>query len=226
MASLKYDRASAQPRRCLLVMLPGRGDHAEEYARHGFIEALRKRPLAVDVVTADATFGYYARRTLMPRLREDVIEPAKAKGYEQVWFLGISMGGLGSLLYAKANPEFTGIVLLAPFLGDNDVIEEISKAGGVTGWTPGVITEDDYQHDLWRYLKESVAKGAPRITLGVGEEDRLAAGHRLLASALPADHVFRTSGAHDWPTWTKLWDTVLTQSDFATSCAEQTGAAQ
>jgi len=222
MQSIQSLRPEGRTHKCLLVMLPGRGDHAEDYRTHGFFEALRKRPLSVDAVAADAVFGYYARRTLFERLRVDVVEPARARGYEQVWFLGISMGGLGTLLNAKdqAAGAVTGAILIAPFVGDEDVIEEIQKAGGPAAWKPGAIDKDDYQRELWKWLQGALPKDEPRLTLGFGEQDRLAASHKLLASALPAGRVFRAEGAHDWPTWTRLWNTVLDGSDFATACAE------
>ena len=224
MESLRYERDPGKPQRCLLVMLPGRGDHARDYASHGFIEALRKRPMSVDVVAADAVFGYYARRTLVERLRTDVIEPARAKGYEQVWLMGISMGGLGSLFYSKANPGFAGAVLLAPFLGEEEVIDEIAKAGGPATWKPGNVTEDDWGRELWRWLIAAVAKDDPKIVLGFGESDRLAKGHRLLASILPEGRVYRTEGIHDWPAWTKLWDAVLDRSELSKACGEASAA--
>lgn len=220
MPSLEYSRPAEKPRRCLLVMLPGRGDRAADYAAHGFLEALQKRPLAVDAVVPDAVVGYYARRTLIERLRDDVVEPARRKGYEQVWVLGISMGGLGSLLYAKEQPGVTGVMLLAPFLGDADVLEEIEKAGGPRSWTPRRASDDDYQRDLWAYLQRVLASDQPRLALGFGEQDRMADGHRLLASALPADRVYRTTGGHDWEAWARLWNALLDRSDFATACAE------
>ncbi|MBI5543843.1 MAG: alpha/beta fold hydrolase [Deltaproteobacteria bacterium] len=220
MASLQYQRQADQPKRCLLLMLPGRGDRADDYAKHGFIEALQKRPLEVDAVAANAVVGYYARRTLLERLREDVLEPAKAQGYEQVWVVGISMGGLGSLLYAKEHPGFAGVVLLAPFLGDEAVIEEIEKVGGLGKWAPPAeIARDDYQRDLWRWLKGAVEKGQPRLLLGFGEQDFMARSHRLLAAALPEGSTFRTEGKHDWGTWSRLWNRLLDDSELARACA-------
>ncbi len=219
MTSVQSLREEGQPQRCLLVMLPGMGDSASDFPKHGFFDAMRKRPLSVDAVAADAGLGYYARRTLFERLRVDVIEPAKARGYEQVWLLGISMGGLGALLDAKSEGGVTGAVLIAPFVGDEEVLDEIELAGGPAAWRPGEVAPDDYQRDLWRWLQAALARDEPRLTLAFGESDRLAAGHRLLASALPEGRVFRAEGGHDWGTWTRLWDAVLDRSDFARSCA-------
>jgi len=221
MTSIHAEREAGKPHRCLLVVLPGRGDHAQDFVSHGFVDALRKRPIAADVVVAEAVYGYYAKRTLIPRLQEDVIDPARARGYEQVWIAGISMGGLGSLLYAKAKPGgVAGIALFAPFVGDQDVIDEIRAAGGPAAWKPGNISEDDYQRELWRWLQGVLAKDDPKISLAFGEQDRMVSAHRLLASALPKERVLSTAGGHDWPTWAKLWDSFLDGSDFARACSD------
>ena len=221
MAALNYTREADKPHRCLLVMLPGRGDRAADYASHGFLDSLQKRPIAADVVVADAVYGYYARRNLVERLKTDVVEPARARGYEEVWLFGISMGGLGSLFYAQREPGLAAIVLFAPFLGDEEVIDEISKAGGATAWkAPEKLAEEDYQRMLWGWLQGALAKGEPRVYLGFGTEDRMAPAHRLLAAALPKDRVFQESGGHDWATWRKLWDDFLEHSDFAQRCAD------
>jgi len=220
MASLNFLREADKPQRCLLVMLPGRGDHAADYERRGFIAELQKRPISADVVVAEALYGYYARRNLVERLKEDVVDPARARGYEQVWFFGISMGGMGSLFWAKREPGVTGLVLFAPFLGDEEVIEEITKAGGPSAWKPKEpIAEEDYQRDLWRWLQGVLAKDDPRVYLGAGTTDRLAPAHRLLASVLPPERFFNAEGGHDWPTWSKLWVSFLDRSDFAQRCA-------
>lgn len=210
--------------RCLLVFLPGMGDSDKDFAEHGFIDALRTRKLSVDTVSANATFGYYARRTLLERIETDILAPARSKGYAEIWFAGVSMGGLGSVLVAKNHAsELEGIVLLAPYLGDDDVLEEIEKAGGVATWQPPTpLAEDDYQRDLWRWMKGALAQPeiAPQIYLAAGDRDKLGTGHRILAAALPKQRVFRTAGKHDWGTWSVLWADFLDHSDFRTHCGE------
>lgn len=219
MASVQSLR-EAGPGRCLLVMLPGRGDRAQDFAAKGFLEAIQKRPrLSVDAVAADAVFGYYARRTLFERLETDVLAPLKARGNDQVWLLGISMGGLGTLLEAKNRSGWAGAILLAPFLGEAELVAEIERAGGPAKWEPGKVDPDDYQRELWAWLKGALPRDEPRITLAYGEQDRMAAQQRVLAAALPEGRVFRAPGGHDWATWTRLFDEVLDRSDFARACA-------
>ena len=87
----------------LLIMLPGRGDRASSFVTAGFVDIADRHQF--DVLAVDAHFGYYAERILVERLHEDIIAPAKARGYENIWLLGISMGGLGALLYAAEYPN-------------------------------------------------------------------------------------------------------------------------
>jgi pimeloyl-ACP methyl ester carboxylesterase len=209
--------------RCLVVFLPGFGDDEKVFVEHGFTDALRMRGMAIDSVSAGATFGYYSRRTLLTRLREDVLVPARAKGYEQIWVVGVSMGGLGALLLAKdQDPGIAGVYLLAPYLGDDDLLEEIDRAGGVARWEPGVVSPDDYQRDLWRYIKRvtGAPQGPPLLYLGAGDKDKLGHGHRILAAALPAARVFSTPGKHDWGPWSILWADFLDHSELRARCAQ------
>ena len=97
----KYDRVDPAKRaRCLLIMLPGIGDDDTDFADRGFLTDLRERNLSVDTISANATLGYYARRTVGERLEAEVLVPNRG-GYEQVWVLGLSMGGLGSIVLAE-----------------------------------------------------------------------------------------------------------------------------
>ena len=152
---------------------------------------------------------------MVTRWREDVIAPALARGYTQIWLVGVSMGGLGALLYVRDYPEdITAVVALAPFLGDTDVITEIRAAGGVQQWQPVNLAPHDYQRRLWQWLKTHLARpeAGARLYLGYGEQDRFAAAHQLLATGLPATQVFTNPGGHDWHTWRPLWQAVLKQA--------------
>ena len=222
MGSLRYPLTGASPARCLVVLLPGMGDSAAEYEQRGFIEEVRRRPLSIDLIAANATFGYYSRRSVVDRLAEDVIGPARARGYQQVWLVGISMGGLGTLLYAHQHPDqIDGLVLLAPYLGDDALLDEIRGAGGMRAWKPGPPVSGDYQRELWRWLQGITLDraGKPRLYLGAGDDDKLRKGQRILEEGLAPDHVSRTEGGHDWPPWRRLWVSMLTHSELSAACA-------
>src|SRR3954470_19293352 len=117
--SLETHRASSTERApILLVLLPGRGDSASDFAKHGFIDDVRASGLAVDVVAADAHFGYYVRESIVDRVWTDVVEPARRQGYRHIWMGGMSMGGIGSIINARAHPDaYERLFLLAPYLG-------------------------------------------------------------------------------------------------------------
>src|SRR5262245_55765928 len=196
----------------LFVFLPGIGDIMDDYEYHGFVEAVRRRGRPADALAVDAHYGYYARRTVLQRLRQDVMVPAQARGYQRVWLVGISLGGVGATLYRNASPgDLAGLVLLAPFLGSPGLIREIAGAGGVGRWQPGRVAASDYQRQLWQWLKRYTAPDAslPVLYLGYGERDAFAPGHRLLAAVLPRERIFVDAGKHDWPTWRRLWEQFL-----------------
>src|SRR5262245_13707170 len=159
MRSVEWRQPAAKPKaRCLVVFLPGFGDSAEDFEDNGFVAEVTKRELSVDMVAANATLGYYSRGTFPERLSADVIRPARARGYEQVWLIGMSMGGLGTLYYSRAHtPEITGLLALAPYLGESDLIEEIHAQGGLGGWKGPprveVMNEGNYQREIWRWLQ-------------------------------------------------------------------------
>lgn len=203
---------SAPGERVLLVMLPGAYDAPQDFVTHGFIETLREHALPIDVVAVDSHAGYFTGQTIVNRLHEDVVVSAKTKGYQAIWFLGISLGGYGSLLYAMDHAqELEGIILLAPFLGTRGIIAEIERAGGLAEWTPGDFAADDYERRLLVWLKPSRSADAmrPPIYLGYGAADRFAAAHRMLAPRLPPAQVWTLPGGHDWPTWKALWAAML-----------------
>lgn len=212
---------AGHPTRCVIVFFPGFGDGERVFVEHGFIDALAARRLRVDTVSAGATFGYYANRSLLVRLREDVWRPLREKEYKEIWLVGISMGGLGAVLLARdQDPRVAGFVLFAPYLGDDGVLREINEAGGLTLWQPGPAPRDD-DREVWRYLKTVTERPdrSPAIYLGAGDDDphRTVAPHPL-AEVLPVNHLFHVAGGHDWGPWSVLWADFLDRSDFAQHC--------
>lgn len=202
----------------LLIFLPGIRGNGTEYAKKGFVEAVRSRHLPVDLLTADAHFGYYVKRNLIERLRADVIAPARARGYKNIWFVGTSLGGFGSLIYSSEYPDdITGMVVLAPYLGGVDVIAEIEAAGGLERWRPGPGFEQDPHRKLWAWLKKYAEpdNGLPQLYLGYGRDDKFAPGNALLAGILPPQHVDVVPGGHNWSTWKTLWDWALNAAFFS-----------
>lgn len=218
-ATERYPSSCPAATRTLLVLLPGVYSDPKEFAQEGFVDAVRERGLAVDVVGVDAHLGYYEKGIVIERLRTDVIAPAQAQGYSAIWVLGISLGGFGGMLYAQERPgELAGLVALAPYLGERATSTEIDNAGGLARWQAPVGSLDLTQKEpreqaLWRWLQGYSATAQPSarppMYLGYGVGDRFRFSHRLLAATLPPERVFTTEGGHDWPQWRRLWRAVL-----------------
>jgi pimeloyl-ACP methyl ester carboxylesterase len=209
--------------RNLIVLLPGINEQPTKYAQRGFIDDLRNRGLDVDVVAVNAHFGYYNERSVVNRLKADVIEPAKAKGYGKIWLVGFSIGGLGSLLYAMEHPDdIDGMLTLAPYLGEAALIREIKEAGGPLNWRPGSLSEDDGIRRLWVWLKNyyTYSESLPTLYLGYGQQDRFAVADSLLAGLLPPERVYVIAGRHNWRTWKKLWGQALDSGLFRRPASE------
>ncbi|HEX3129544.1 MAG TPA: alpha/beta hydrolase [Thermoanaerobaculia bacterium] len=192
--------------RSLVVLLPGRFDKPEDFARAGFGELAEKYGVGARIVSADAHLGYYLERTVVERLRQDVIAPARA---DRVWLAGVSLGGTGSVLYSIEHPEeVAGITLIAPFLGEDDVRKEIEAAGGLRSWTPPqVLSPTDFQRRMWVWFQHPDPK-IP-VYLGWGTRDRFAKIDGLLGAVLPPERVFTTPGGHAWKPWRALWERFL-----------------
>ena len=82
--TLSY-RSQASSTENLIVFLRGRGGSHESFAEEGFVDSIRERGISCDMKAPNAHFGYYYTRTLVPRLKEDVIEPAIARGYRRIF---------------------------------------------------------------------------------------------------------------------------------------------
>lgn len=196
----------------LFVFIRGLGGSHRTFAEEGMVKATWQRDIDFDMVAPNSHFAYYSERTVVKRLREDVILPAKEKGYKNIWLVGPSMGGLGSLLYIREHPEdIDGIYLMSPFLGYDEIITEIKAQGGLQTWLPGDYAPDeDWQRMIWHWIKTEVAEqNTPPIYLGFGNDDTYVEAQKIFASALPADHTTRMEGVHDNATFRALWKRFL-----------------
>ncbi len=215
-----YQTGKAQSEN-LIIFLPGRFSKYTEYDARGFINAIRESGISADAVAVDAHLGYYIKRTLLVRMLEDVIQPAKKNGYKRIWIVGASMGALGASLYAQEHHDtIEGIFLVAPFLGDKKVIDEIEEAGGIRAWAPQKpFRKKDYQRPLWEWFKTVMAdqESYPAICCGYGTEDRYEEHIRavsLLEKELPRGRVYTTAGGHDWEPWLDIFNQFLKSGVF------------
>jgi pimeloyl-ACP methyl ester carboxylesterase len=202
----------------LLVMLPGFGIEPAEFAEHGFVEAAWDLAGPLDIIAARPGLDGYLEGTVAEEIERNIVAPERAKGRTRLWLLGISLGGMGALLHARAYPGVAeGLVLIAPFLGTPGIVAEISAAGGLAQWQPGNVAERDGERQMLAWLKDFLAALPPRpaLYLGYGRNDRFAKGHTLLGERLPEGRIALDEGGHDWATWTSLWRHLLTLRPFS-----------
>jgi hypothetical protein len=199
-------RPSAE--RTLVIVLPGFGADAALMRERGVAAAIQEAWPEADVWLTSATFAYYRDGRLLARLQEEVVGPALKKGYRRIWLAGASMGGMGALMYEREHPDaLAGIVLFAPFLGSNRLLEEIRAAGGARQWNPGPlpaeINVDNYQRQVWGMVKSWGQRPelARRVWLYCGTDDRMIDGAQLLAQELPAANFLERPGGHTWSNW-------------------------
>ena len=174
--------------------------------------AVASRGLASTSSRSIPHLGYFRARSVVERLRTDVIAPARAAGYDTIWIVGTSLGGLGGLLYLRDHPEdLAGVLAIAPYLGETEVIDEIERAGGPARWQPPpTIAESDVGRELWSWLATWPGDGPPvPLHLGWGAADDFDRSNRLLAGLLPPERVYTVAGGHDWRVWERLWEEFL-----------------
>ena len=155
--------------RLLLVMLPGAGIEAEDFAAQGLVAGTAQADRRiVDVIATKPDQTLYLEGAVAPVLEEAVIAPARAAGYTRLWLLGISLGGMGALSYAAARPaNIEGLILLAPLVGTHGTMAEVISAGGFAGWRPdaSIATPPERQILSWLQTRLGGAPG-PQIWLG------------------------------------------------------------
>ncbi|MDH3759437.1 MAG: alpha/beta hydrolase [Gammaproteobacteria bacterium] len=191
----------------LVVLLHGRGGSAGNFVKNGVVEQIRACQPEASIVGVDSYFAYYRERIIEERLREDVIKPALDAGVEQIWLLGVSVGGLGSLVYRlRYTDDIEAIILMAPYLGEWDelsVYAEDPQLAQATG-DPDFI-------EIWDSVID-IPLDKPAITLAFGALDDNNRQHRWLAGLLDESRVVSGPGGHNWSSWKKLWPEALRRS--------------
>ncbi len=134
------------------------------------------------------------------------------------------MGGLGAASYAMEHPDVVErVFLLAPYMGDENLISEVENAGGLARWEPPNLSsiEDEEQrrfYRLWDWYKSYARPNptGPDLMLGFGSDDKLRDGNQLLADVLPNEKVVRTPGGHKWEVWMPIFETLLQRGVHST----------
>ncbi len=194
-----------------MIWLPGAYHSAQDFVAAGFARAAAQRRVPLDLLFVDLQMQHLDDRNIFQRLRSEIVLPACQSG-AAVWLAGISLGGLIALDYASSDSgsrsgELAGLCLLAPYLGNRMLINEIAASSGLAAWEPGALAESDAERRIWRYIKTRV--DSRPLWLGYGKDDRFSAAHEILAAALPAGSVEVVAGGHTWDTWLRLWENFL-----------------
>lgn len=203
----------------LVIVLPGRYDSLHDLETAGIAQAIQHSWPVADVLLVGATPAYYQDGGLVRRLREQVIEPARRKGYREIWLSGASQGGMGSLFYEYAYPhEVAGLVLFAPYMGDPDLIRGIAAAGGPAQWQPplpkpAAMNLGNYQVETWRVIHQWSIDPArtERVWLACGSRDDFLSAAKMIAARLPAGHFIEPPGGHKWQVWDQAATRIFSQ---------------
>ena len=193
----------------LVIVLPGRGDDLAMLRKSGIADVIQQSLPNADVLLAEVTLAYYMQGRATQRMHSEIVEPAKQKNYREIYLAGASMGGMGVLMYEREYPnDMSGLILMAPYMGDAALTKEIKAAGGVTHWDPGPVppelSRDLVPKEEWRVVK-SWSASSPRsknVWLICGRSDRLHEAAKLIAPELPTDHFIEVDGSHAWKVWT------------------------
>ena len=210
--------AAPQPAHRLVVMLPGRGDSLQGLTDTGIAGIIQQRWPDADVLLTGLTMPFYQQGRAAQRLHDEVIEPARRKAYQQVWLAGISLGGMGALLYDIEYPDqIDGLLLLSPYLGEDAIHQQIRQAGGLAAWQAGpaqALGPDTFQHELWRSLqawsRRPQRTGSTWIAYGADEPFRQPI--ELMTPLLPDDHVIMLPGKHGYQILKEIRAALLGQT--------------
>ncbi len=215
---MRVELVSAVPglsARLRIVLIPGAYQEPDDFQNAGFLAAVRDRHLNIDIALVAPQLAHLMDRTLLTRLHNEVVLPARFSGRVAVWFAGVSWGGFLALLYAADHStDLEGICLLAPYLGNRMINTEILGFQSLADWSAGMSgTQDELTEErrVWRYIANHVPHPPPVHYLGFGRQDRFAMAQRQLARQLPPEAVDEVDGGHDWSVWRHLWDRFLDQ---------------
>jgi pimeloyl-ACP methyl ester carboxylesterase len=218
MRKLQFDPQDNETRE-LILLLPGRLSPPEEFVQFGIVDLVRKHRPQARIVAPDLHLGYYMKGLVDTCMHEEIIDPAKQQGLS-VTIIGISMGGLGALIYSLRFPgKVDEMFLLSPFVGDQKLLAEIEKAGGLKNWSSPVETprsKSEALQKLWMEMKRQWLphSGPPfPFTLVVGKSDKLLSSNQFFAhSILKPDQLIEIEGGHEWDCWQRGIELLLSKS--------------
>lgn len=204
------------PQRVLLVMLPGMGISSQDFVDYGLVAMAQSGHQIVDVLATQPDQSLYLDGVIADDLNKVLARFTSGENDTRLWLLGISLGGMGALACAaRSVARIEGLVLLAPFIGTRGTVAALQRAGGWNHWSPRESVATQAEQEVLCWLQTCLANPAgPPIWLGHATRDRFAAGHRMLAAALPDDRTVQVEGAHDWPAWQAQFQALMRRAPF------------
>lgn len=203
----------------VIVFLPGLYDVADVFKKEGFFTIVRKAGIEADMVAASIHLDHLLEGKLIKRIKKDIFRNLAKSGYKNIWFVGLSLGGLNSLLfYREYLDDICGVVVLAPYLTGKPLDKEILSAGGIMKWQPGPESEENIiavevfeQQQLWLWLKEQYKNNnLKNVYLGYGKNDTYVTASNILAGLLNKNNIMLVEGGHNFKTARKIWKQQLT----------------
>jgi S-formylglutathione hydrolase FrmB len=215
MRTLAVPAAPGAPADLAIALLPGTYSQPEDFVRERFPEAARAQGVDCEIVMAEMRAAWFADGSIVQRMHEHVVLPARARGRSRIWLGGVSLGALAALCYAARHAcAIEGLALISPYPATREVLREIEAAGGLGRWRPVVPREGDLEREAWRWLA-APRPGGPRVHCCFASGDRFVQGQRLMAQALDARCVRELPGGHDWDAWRRLWSEFLADARAA-----------
>lgn len=202
----------------LIIFLPGLYDTAEVFKKKQFFTVAREAGIKADFVAASIHVDHLLQGKLNERMNKDILQDAVKYGYKNIWLVGLSLGGLNSLLFYSKHPQkICGVVVLAPYLAGKSMAKEILAAGGIKKWQAKPASQKETgeveiieQYKLWQWLKEQNTKNKlGQVYIGYGDRDTYVAAGNILASLLDKKNVTVIEGRHNLKTAIKLWKQQL-----------------
>lgn len=199
----------------LIILLPGIYDTAETFKDEQFFTIAREAGIKAEMVAANIHVWHLVQDKMIERIEKDIFRYIKNKGYKNVWFVGVSLGGLNSLLfYQKHIKDVCGVVVVSPYIADKKLIKELKQAGGIKNWQPKPagnkkIIEKKLQF-LWKWFQQQdIKNNLNQVFLGYGKQDRYIEAIKLFENILDMKNVAKVEGKHDWDTAQKIWQKLL-----------------
>ena len=193
----------------VVALLAGTYSEPEDFVREGFPQALRARGLEAEFVMAGIRAAWVADGSIVERIEEAIVAPARGRGRSRIWLGGISLGALAALGYAARHAgALEGVALISPYPATREVLGEVDAAGGLERWNPEIPPGGDLEREAWRWLARRPAD-APAVLCYFATGDRFAEGQRRMAGTLPPGASRELPGEHDWAAWRDLWDAFL-----------------